>query len=153
MAVQHQDHWGRMKPWVATVPRMAQLKSVKKPRMAQQRASWPHVVQQGGVKAARGAAKGVEAARGAAGDVGAACGAAGAGTAGGVGGTSLGRVATMRDCMLLTVVPAGSKCGDGGKGTTTGLVNSSKNRNPHVREREMFPQRERKSPQKSHGER
>ena len=32
----------------------------------------------------------------------------------------------MRDCMLLTVVPAGNKCGDGGKGTTTGLVNSSK---------------------------
>jgi len=80
----------------------------------------------GEVEAARGAAKGVEAARGAAGDVGAARGAAGAGTAGGVGGTSLGRVATMRDCMLLTVVPAGSKCGDGGKGTTTGLVNSSK---------------------------
>ena len=111
---------------MATVPRMAQLKSVKKLRMAQQRASWPRVAQQGGVEAARGAAKGVEAARGAAGDVGAARGAAGAGTAGGVGGTSLGRVATMRDCMLLTVVPAGSKCGDGGKGTTTGLVNSSK---------------------------
>jgi len=69
-----------------------------------------------GEEAVHGAAKGVEAARGA----------AGAGTAGGVGGTSLGRVATMRDCMLLTVVPAGSKCGDGGKGTTTGLVNSSK---------------------------
>ena len=69
-----------------------------------------------GEEAVHGAAKGVEAARGA----------AGAGTAGGVGGTSLGRVATMRDCMLLTVVPAGNKCGDGGKGTTTGLVNSSK---------------------------
>jgi len=37
-----------MKPWVATVPRMAQLNSVKKPRMAQQRASWPRVAQQGG---------------------------------------------------------------------------------------------------------
>jgi len=37
-----------MKPWVATVPRMAQLKSVKKPRMAQQRASWPRVAQLGG---------------------------------------------------------------------------------------------------------
>ena len=81
----------------------------------------------GGAEAARGAAKGVEAAHGAAGDVGAVRGAAGAGTAGGVGGTSPGRVATMRDCMLLsTVVPAGNKCGDGGKGTTTGLVNSSK---------------------------
>jgi hypothetical protein len=34
-----------MKPWVATVPRMAQLNSVKKPRMAQQRASWPRVAQ------------------------------------------------------------------------------------------------------------
>jgi len=79
-----------------------------------------------GVVAARGAAGGVEAARGAAGDVGAARGAAGVWTTGGVGGTSLGRVATMQDCMLFTVVPAGSKCGDGGKGTTTGLVNSSK---------------------------
>jgi len=37
-----------MKPWVATVPHMAQLKSVKKPRMAQQRASWPRVAQLGG---------------------------------------------------------------------------------------------------------
>jgi len=34
-----------MKPWVATVPRMAQLKSVKKLRMAQQRASRPRVAQ------------------------------------------------------------------------------------------------------------
>ena len=79
-----------------------------------------------GEEAAHGAAEGVVAARGAAWGVEAARGAAGAGTAGGVGGTSLGRVATMRDCMLLTVVPAGRKCGDGGKGTTTGLVNSSK---------------------------
>jgi len=37
-----------MKPWVATVPRMAQLKSVKKPHMAQQRASWPRVALLGG---------------------------------------------------------------------------------------------------------
>ena len=62
-----------------------------------------------GVVAARGTAGGVEPARGAAKGVEAARGAAGAGTAGGVGGTSLGRVATMRDCMLLTVVLVASK--------------------------------------------
>ena len=80
------------------------------------------------VGATRGAAEGVMAVRGAAGDVGAARGIAGAETASGAGeGTSPGRAATMRDCMVLSsVVPAGNRCSDGGKGTTTGLVNSPK---------------------------